>query len=145
MLRAIVILLVVGLGVAAFWRGWLQADVTNKPQQTDTTLTVNKDKIQQDLEYLKKQERALFSKPASDFAETTVHGHVQTLGRDQLTLLAADGKTVNVKLVPETTIRIGDKTGTVTDLRIGDPVTVEQVTRGDRLVATSVTVAERKS
>jgi hypothetical protein len=134
----------VGLVVFVFWRGWLQFNVANKGDETETKLTIHKEKIKEDIDALKNREHQVVSKASDEKAETTIQGRVQTLAGDHLTLLTSDGQTMKVDLAPETTIRVGERDGTRTDLHVGDAVTVTQVTRQDRLVASKVTVQEHK-
>jgi hypothetical protein len=146
MFRTIILLVIVGFVAVVFWRGWLEFSVTNKGGQneTDATLTINKNKIKQDLEYLKNREHSV-AKESKDIAETTDHGRVQTLGKDQLSLLTAEGQTLKVGIAPDTDVRIGGKAATMSDLHIGDPVTVVHVTRDNGLRAISITVGDRKN
>jgi hypothetical protein len=137
-MRTVFAILVVGLVAFVIWRGWLHFNVTSDTDQTATTLTIDKAKFKQDLEAIKHEQPA--SAQGRSFAETTVTGRIQTVAQDHFTLRADDGQTANVTMMPETTIRVGDKAGTVSDLRVGDAVTVMQVMRGDRQVATSVNV-----
>jgi hypothetical protein len=137
-MRTLFAILVVALVAFIIWRGWLQFNVSNNSEQTATTLTIDKVKIKQDLEAIKHEQPA--SAQGQNFAEITVNGRIQTLGPNHFTLRAEDGQTVNVTMMPETTVLIGDKVGTINDLRIGEAVTVAEVTRGDRQVATSVIV-----
>jgi hypothetical protein len=144
MIRNILVLLIVIAFAVVFWRGWLQFNVANNADQNETnaTLTINKDKIKQDLEYLKNREQTVAAQ--KEIAETTVHGRVQTLDQDQVTVLAADGQTLKVGIMPDTAIRVGGKAATMKDLHPGDPVTVTHVTRENRLVAVSITKGDRQ-
>jgi hypothetical protein len=53
-MRTLFAILVVGLVAFVIWRGWIQLSVTNQADKTDTTLTINKDQIKQDVNTLKK-------------------------------------------------------------------------------------------
>jgi hypothetical protein len=159
-MRILFAVLVVGMVAFVFWRGWLQFHVTNEPGQTETTLTINKGKIKQDLNELKSREHAVSNttpapnEPAptsptapaslkSGFAETNVHGRVQSVAVNQLMLLTGNGQTVRVVLLPTTTITIGGQVSRSTDIKVGDTVTVVQVMNNMGLVASSVTVEGR--
>ncbi len=143
-MRAFVTLLVIVAVVFVFYRGWLQFNVTDKTDETQTTLTIDKTKIKSDLDSLKSQHEAV-AKPNDEFAETTIHGRLQTVGQNFIIVRTDAGHDAKVHLVPETAIHVGSKIGSVSDLHVGDQVSAQQVNRDSRLVASSVDVGQRVS
>jgi exosome complex RNA-binding protein Rrp4 len=136
MFRFLLVALVVVLVGLAIFRGWVRFSWQDDSDQSQTTMTIDKEKIKEDVRDLRKQ---VLPKTGS-----TVTGKVQTVGQDQITVVTNADKTVTLDIVPETKIRVGDRAGSLADVHPGDMVTMAQVHRENREVATSLTVKDGK-
>lgn len=162
LLIAVVLLVAVGVG-AAFYLGWLNFSTAYSPDnsQSEVRLTLDKEKVKEDIEAVKKKARETtekISEGAKDIKEkaTDVKERVDTvvlgktldgtlesvdLGKNELTVTGKDGKdNLTVKVDGQTKIRVGDRDGTMADLKKGDSVSVTHMLKDGVDVALVVIV-----
>ncbi len=140
----VVVVLVVGCGVA-YWLHWWRVETvpSNDDGKTKVQLTVDKDKmnkdvnaaegtIKNDVQGLKEKTHEKEKAPA---AGQSVEGTIHTLDPSSLmlTLMSDKNEEVTVQTDTATRIRVGDKEGTLADLKIGDSTTVTyELDKGER-------------
>jgi len=132
----VVCLLVVGgLGL---YLGWFGLSFSNDPKKPDVHLTVNKDKIEQDVKTIK-------DKVENYLGEKTVKGTIQQVEpvSQMLNILDDKKQAVVLKVDSTTKIKIGDMDGSLADLKADDPVTVMFEAKKDGNVARTITVAKK--
>jgi FtsZ-interacting cell division protein ZipA len=153
-MRFFIALVLVGLIFVALWRGWFRVSLENDQQQSETSasVTVNKEKIEKDLNNIREQgsnatrktpsQSEQRAEPKDDTGSATtrtkIEGKVQELGADRLILATSSGQKLRVDVTPETSVRVGPRPGQISDLRLQDPVTVTYMTRNGKNVAIAI-------
>ena len=150
----VVVVLIVGGGVA-YWLHWWRVDtVPSKDDgETKVELTMDKNKMNKDvnaakgkiMEDVEKLKETVHEKGKAQPAEVLVEGTVCAIDPSNHTLTVRNDKNeeVVVRTDAVTRIRVGDKEGTLADLKIGESATVTyQSTKGEE-TAKSVTVKKR--
>lgn len=153
-LIAVVVIVVVGCGVA-YWLRWWHIDTvpSNTNGETGVQLTVDKDKMNKDVNAAKgtiaedaeKMKEKVHEKGKTQSQGSFVEGTILALDPSSHTLTVRNDKKeeVAVKTDAATQIRVGDKEGTLANLQIGDSVYVSyEVVKGEK-TAKSVTVKKR--
>jgi len=152
-MRYLVIVLLVILGFVAYYRGWFEFSANNGPgnNQSTASVTVNKKKIQEDVnEFTEKTREQVNSithprqEPRPSATETTVRGQIDTVSQGKLTVRMPDDQVMSFGIVPKTEVFVGDRPGTMADLHKDDPVSVVYSNDEERQVAVSVTVENRQ-
>jgi hypothetical protein len=152
----LVVLLVVGCGVA-YWLHWWRISKAppNDNGETEVRLTMDKDKMNKDVnaakgtikdDVEKLKERAHEKGEAQPQAkELLVEGTIRAIDPSKHTLTVTNDKKeeVAVRTDADTRIRVGDKEGTLADLKIGDAATVTYESAKGEKAAKSVTVKKR--
>ena len=153
---ALAVLLVVGGGVA-YWLHWWGISKTppNDNGETAVRLTVDKDKMNKDVNAAKaaiKDDVEKLKEGAHEKGEAQpqakellVEGTIRAIdpGNHMLTVRNDKKEEVAVRTDADTRIRIGDKEGTLADLKIGDSATVTYESAKGEKAAKSVTVKKR--
>jgi hypothetical protein len=138
--------------VGAYFRGWFQFGMNDEPGNSATTasVTINKKKIQEDVSDLAqatKDKVGSLSKAnaqaSKDITESTTQGQVQKVAQGQLTVRTPDDQVMSFGVNPNTEIQIGDRPGTLADIKKNDPVSVRHAERDGRHQAISVIVETR--
>jgi hypothetical protein len=148
------VVLVVGCGVA-YWLHWWRVETvpSNDDGKTKLQLTVDKDKMNKDVNAaegtIKDEVRGLkkkaHEKEKAPSAGQSVEGTIHTLDPSNLKLTVMSDKNEEVRVQTDTAtrIRVGDKEGTLADLKIGDSTTVTyELDKGEK-VAKTITVKKR--
>jgi hypothetical protein len=152
-MRYLIFVVLVVVGFVAYYRGWFELSANNGPDNAQSTasVTINKKKIQNDVnEFAEKtrQQVSSITHPQSqakpNAAEATARGQVDSVAQGKLTLRMPDDQLLSFGIVPKTEVRIGDRLGTMADLHKDDPVSVVYTDDEDRHVAVSVTVENRQ-
>jgi hypothetical protein len=150
----VVVVLIVGGGVA-YWLHWWRVDtVPSKDDgETKVQLTMDKNKMNKDVnvakgkitEDLEKVKEAVHEKEKAQPAEVLVEGTIRAIDPSNHTLTVMNDKNeeVVVRTDAATRIRVGDKDGTLADLKIGDSATVTYQSAKGEEAAKSVTVKKR--
>ena len=150
-LIAVVVLLVVGCGVA-YWLHWWRIDTapSNTDGETTVKLTVDKDKMKKDVNAAQgtieddvDDLKAKVGKAKSQ--GLLVEGTIQAIDPSKQTLTVMNDKNeeVAVRTDADTQIRVGDREATLADLKIGDSATVTYESAKGKKTAKSVTVKKR--
>jgi hypothetical protein len=148
------VVLVIGCGTA-YWLHWWRISTvpSNDNSKTEVRLTVDKDKmtedvnaakgtIKDDVQGLKEKTHEKRKTPSSG---QSVEGTIHTLDPSnlKLTVMSDMNEEVRVRTETATRIRVGDKEGTLADLKIGDAVIVTyELDKGEK-VAKTITVKKR--
>lgn len=161
------LLTVVAVG-AAFYLGWLNLSTADSfdHSRREVTLTIDKEKVKEDLDAVKRKAQEAGEKVAQtardlkeEIQETAERSEAVVLGksldgqleiidatRKELTVRSNDGKDrITVRIDGQSKIRIGDKDGTIEDLKTGDTVTVVHMPKDGVDTAVSVLVRPVKS
>jgi len=147
---AFCLLVIVLLGVAAFWMHWINVSREVKPDgSTGVAVTLDRDKVQQDLDAVKQAARdvgegvktgaARFSNPGT---MTGVVTQVDPAGR-RVTITNQDRK-VELHVNEQTTIRIGDREAHLSDLSAGETVKAAYTGTEPDTIARSIDVVEKR-
>jgi hypothetical protein len=150
-MRFIIALVLVLLVVGAYFRGWFQFGVNDEPGKSATTasLTINNKKIQEDVSDLAQATKdkvgslSKASAQSNGITESTTQGQVQKVAQGQLTVRTPDDQVMSFGVNPNTEIQIGDRPGTLADIKKDDPVSVRHAERDGRHQAISVIVETR--
>lgn len=150
----VVVVLVVG-GGAAYWLHWWRIDTvpSNTDGETKVQLTMDKDKMNKDVraaegtikDDVEKLKEAVHAKGKAQPAAVLVEGTIHAIDPSKHTLTVMNDKNeeVVVRMDAATRIRVGDKEGTLADLKIGDAATVTYESAKGENGAKSVTVKKR--
>ena len=144
----VVLVLVVGCGLA-YWLNWWRIDTAPNTVQ----VTVDKDKMNEDVkaaqgtitEDVKDLKEGVHKKGEAQSHGLLVEGTIRAIdaSNHKLTVMNDKKEEFAVKTDAATRIHVGDKEGTLADLKVGDSATVTYETaKGDK-VAKSVTVKKR--
>jgi len=114
----------------------------------DVHLSVNKDKVKEDMNTVKEDVKYGAGKVAEKVhlsGEKTLVGPIHHLDADkqQLTLLDNQKQDVAIQVDAATKIKIADKDGTFADLAADDPVSVKYEAKKDGNVAKTITVQKK--
>lgn len=150
-LVVVVLVLVAGGGVA-YWLNWWHVDsVPGKTEgETRVQLTLDKDKVKKDVdvaqdnlkEDVDKMKEGVHKKMKTSPQELVVEGSIRAIDPSRHTLTVRNDKDeeVAVKTDAATRIRIGDKEGALTDLKVGDAATVSYESTKEEKTAKSIAV-----
>jgi hypothetical protein len=145
-LITVVVLLVLGVA-AGFYEGWFSVSADNTREgQSQVKVTVDTAKIKKDVATVRTQVEKLgkdIEKPAPQPKSLTVAGTIQAVDTANavVTIAASEKPATAVKVEGGTKIRLGDRDGTLADLKTGDPVVVTyHEERPSRFVAEAITV-----
>src|SRR5579884_601042 len=150
----VVVVLVVGCGVA-YWLHWWRVDTapSNADGKTRVQLTVDKDKMNKDVnaaegtikDDVEKLKERVHEKGKAQTQELLVEGTIRAIdpSNHTLTVMNDEKKEVAVKTDTATRIHVGDKEGTLADLKIGDSATVTYESAKGEKAAKSVTVKKK--
>ncbi len=150
----VVFVLVVGGGVA-YWLHWWRVDTvpSNADGKTGVQLTVDKDKINKDVnaaegtikDDVEKLKAGVHEKGKAQTQGLLVEGAIRAIDPSNHTLTVMNDKNeeVAVKTDAATRINVGDKEGTLADLKVGDSATVTYESAKGEEAAKSVTVKKR--
>jgi hypothetical protein len=167
LLITLVLLCVVSVG-AAFYLGWLNLSTINSSddRRSELTLTIDKEKVKEDIDAAKEKASEIgksigqTAKEAKDVANDikdkkedlllgkTLDGQLTAvdMAKKEVTVKSNDGKdTVTVKVDGQTKIRVGDKDGTLADIKAGDTVTLVHMPKDGIDTALSLAVKPVKS
>jgi len=152
-MRYILVIVVVALVVTAYFRGWFGFGVNHDagPSQTTASVTIDKKKIQDDVRDLtqraKEEVGAITHARAQTpekITEVTVQGQIMQVAQGQLSVRTPDDQVLKFGIVPKTAIQVGDRPGTLADLRKDEPVSVVYTDEEEgRRTATSITIENR--
>jgi hypothetical protein len=147
----VVVVLIVGAGVA-YWLHWWRVDtVPNKDDgETKVQMTMDKNKMNKDVnvakgkitEDVEKMKAKVHDNGKAQPAEVPVEGTIRAIDPSNHTLTVMNDKNeeVVVRTDAATRIRVGDKEGTLADLKIGESATVTYESAKGEKAAKSVTV-----
>ncbi|MBI3411197.1 MAG: hypothetical protein HY040_22920 [Planctomycetes bacterium] len=125
--------------VVAFNRKWVTFDWANKDDsKTEATVTVDRDKISEDVAAAKKSARQAFTPNAA-----TIRGTVALVNEERLQVRTADLTTVTVRLTPATVVKRADQRINSGDLVVGEEVSIQTGSGSAGEEATSITVLPR--
>jgi hypothetical protein len=126
---------VFGLGL---YLGWFSLTASNTDGKSDLHVSLNKDKVHEDEETLKKKGQQLLGKK-------TLEGpiHQIMMATQELSLLDNQKQEVTIKVDATTRIKIGDRDASFSDLTAGDPATVTYEAKKDGNVARTITVTKK--
>jgi len=137
-LTLIVLAVLVVVAVVAFNRKWVTFDWANKDDsKSEATVTVDREKISEDVAAAKKSARQTFTR---DAATTTVRGTVATVNNEMVQIRTADSQTVDVRLRPDTDVRRAEQRIKPGEIVVGDEVSVEADHGAQGQEARSITV-----
>jgi Cu/Ag efflux protein CusF len=156
-MRTICIILVfaltIGVGAAYGFHWWGISTGTNDQGKSEISLTIDKDKVKHDVNAAKDEIKRDVNnlKPGhktTDKAavlEQPVAGTIRTIdaGNQSLTMMDDKNAEFTVKIGAATRIRVEDKEGTLTDLKVGDSAAFTYEAGQGEKVAKTVTVAKR--
>ncbi len=142
-LSLLVSLLLLILIVLAFVRGWVDVSFFNRETENEkgATITVHKDKIKEDMAALKNKTNEASQTVKNETGsgkETEIHGTVQEVGGDKITVAFGVEKSVTMAVGRDTRIRVGGTDGTLAEIHRGDSVTASYATSATRNVAKSI-------
>lgn len=138
LLMVLVLLIVVAVGTA-FYLGWLNVSTSNSvdKSRSEVTLTIDKEKVKEDLDTVKRKAAEAGEKISQtakeareelkEHAHKTIDGQVQAvdLQKKEVTVKGNDGTdAVTVKVDAQTKVKIGDRDGSLADVKKGDTVTL---------------------
>jgi Sec-independent protein translocase protein TatA len=170
LLITLVLICAVAVG-AAFYLGWLDLSTgTSGDRRSEVTLTIDKEKVKDDLSAVKekaseagksigqtaKEAKDELKDVANDLKDKkedillgkTLDGQLTAvdMAKKEVTVKSNDGKdTVTVKVDGQTKIRVGDKDGTLADVKAGDTVTLVHMPKDGIDTALSLAVKPVKS
>lgn len=152
LLVAVALLCVIGIG-AAFYLGWLNlsTDSSLDSRRSEVTLTIDKEKVKEDIDAVKQKASEVgksIRQTAKDKKDVlllgkTVDGHLTAVDtvKKEVTVQSNDGKdTITVQVDGQTKIRVGDRDGTLADVKAGDTVTLVHMPKDGIDTAVSLTV-----
>lgn len=145
--------LLVGVGAAWWFQWWNVSTGPSDKGKSEVRLTVDKDKVKHDVATAedKIKEGVHGFKPGHHEKDKTlvqgapVTGTIRTIAADNrsLTMMNDKNEEVTVRMDAATRVRVGDKEGTLADLRIGDRAAVTYESDKEDRVAKSVTLEKR--
>lgn len=150
----VVVVLIVGGGVA-YWLHWWRIDTVPSQDdgETKVQLTVDKDKMNKDVRSAKgtikddveKLKEGVHEKRKAQPRGLLVEGTIRAIdpGNHTLTLMNGENEEVTVRTDAATRIRVGEKEGTLADLKIDDSASVTYESAKGEEAAKSVTVKKR--
>jgi hypothetical protein len=134
-LAAVCLLVAAGLGLYFDWFSF--------------STTLNTPKVEHDVKVVeegaKHGAKAVGDKVHGLLGEKTIIGsiHEITSAKQELTILDSDKQDVTVKVVESTSIKIGDKVSSFSDLKGDDSVSVKYEAKKDGNVARTITVQKK--
>jgi hypothetical protein len=143
---AVCLLVVAGLGL---YFKWFSISSNTGGDTPDVNVSLNKPKVEHDVkaaeESAKHGAKSVSDKVHGLFGEKTIVGpiHEITSDKQELTILDNDKKDVTIKVVASTSIKIGDKASSFSDLKGDDPVSVKYEAKKDGNVARTITVQKK--
>jgi len=114
------------------------------------SITLNKPKVKEDVKAVEEGAKhgatAVTDKVHDMLGEKTIVGPIHEIAtaKQELTILDKEKQDVTIKVVASTSIKIGDKDGSFSDLTADDPVSVKYEAKKDGNVAKTIT-AQKKS
>jgi preprotein translocase subunit SecF len=167
MLLVVLVLIVAGAVYLGFTRDWLNLRTQSATDQgqTEVTLTVDKNKVKQDLAAARDKATEVkeeISEAAAGVKEEVkdkagaakeavagqkLEGTIEAINDEpqSLVIKARDKDApVTVRIDKDTKIRVGDREGNTGDLRVGDEVTIQYDATEGGHVARNVTVLPKK-
>lgn len=143
----VVVCVVLGLG---FYMKWFSVSGSNTDSKTtDVHFSVNKDKVQEDVQIVKESAQQGADKVKDEYhsllGEKTIAGNIRRIeaAKQELTILDDQKKDLMVKVDAATKITIDDKAGVFADLKADYLVSVTYTANKDGNLATSVTVPKK--
>jgi hypothetical protein len=144
---AVCLLVLAGLGL---YFGWFSISTSTTGRDApDVHLTLNKPKVKQDVkaaeEGAKHSARAVTDQVHDLLGEKTIVGpiHEIAVAKQELTIQDKEKQDVTIKVVASTSIKIGDKDSSFSDLTADDPVSVKYEAKKDGNVAKTITVQKK--
>ncbi len=120
----LIVLVLLGIGVVglAFYQGWFHLGSNNVDDKTDVTLTVNKDKFEEDKKKavvnVQDMEHKIEHRAAGP-SEKSLEGTVVSASRDKLVMADKEGKESSHTLAADVQVTCDGKTCTAEDLKPG--------------------------
>ena len=134
----VVLCLCVVFGIGLYL-GWFSISASNTDgEKSDLHLSVNKNKVHEDVDALKKKGQNLL-------VEKTIEGPIHQIMLDtrELSMFDIQKQEVTIKVDTATRIKIGDQDALFSDLKAGDPASVMYEAKKDGNVARTITVSKK--
>lgn len=144
---ALLLIIVAGIG---FYKGWFSLTTTRDDgNQVNINLTVNKDKLKEDVSRARDKAREIAARAAEGTPKTpaptdqqTITGRINRVETDSQRLVVSIGiVSVPFQLNPATRVRVNNRDGRVADLRPGDQAAVTFKVENGKNAATTVAVS----
>jgi len=145
----LVLVLCVFAGVGLYLKWFTISASTTEGHDPDVHLSVNKEKVKEDINVVKEDVKSGAGKLAEKVhgltGAKTLEGTIQQIetAKQELTILDSKKQDVTVKVDAATKIKIADKDSSFGDLATNDPVSVHYEAKKDGNVATTITVQKK--
>jgi hypothetical protein len=142
------VLVLVGAGIVGlgFYRGWFHIGSDKTDDKSNVTLTVDKNKIQEDSKTAVKEVKDLENRVKDKVAgpnEKTVDGTVVSVSADKLTMANKEGKEQSHALASNVTVTCDGKTCKPADLKAGMRIRV--TTEGSAHAASRIEALDKET
>jgi hypothetical protein len=144
-----VLCLCVFAGIGLYLKWFSFSASTTDTKQTDVHVSINKAKVQEDMNVVKEGAKHGATAVTEEFhsllGEKTIKGTIHQIepARQELTILDNKKQDVTIKVDTSTKIKIGDKDGSFSDLQADDSVTTLYEAKKDSNIAKTITVSKK--